>query len=180
MPHTSRCSVSTAWNPLASVIGRTVIAAIATHSTTTPRDVARKILRRPAGKSRIGVACFVSNEAIASGCKRCMRVHQRAELHLGARSRARQRKGGELSGEEEGQEKEVAPTEQMLERGDGDQSRRRVFFFARPGFSASCPAVVRYICSRRSCRRSLNPTRGWGAGWKSGSAGGRPARPSRT
>src|SRR2546422_5136461 len=94
MPHTSRCNVSTAWNPLASVIGRTVIAVIATHSTTTPRDVARKILRRPAGKSRIGVACFVLSEAIGSGCTRCMRVHQRAESHLGARSRARQRKGG--------------------------------------------------------------------------------------
>src|SRR2546428_4461097 len=116
MPHTSRCNVSTAWNPPASVIDRTVIAAIVIHSTTTPRDVARKILRRAAGKSRTGVAWFLSNER------------------------------GELSGkEEEGQEEEVAPTEQMLERGDGSQSRRRVFFFACSRVPAPCPALVRYI-----------------------------------
>src|SRR5438445_13162165 len=94
MRHTALCNVFMACNLLALVIGLTVIAVNATHSTTTPRDVARKILRRPAGKSRICVAYFVSNEAIASGYKRCMRVHQRAELHFGARSRARQRKGG--------------------------------------------------------------------------------------
>src|SRR5207245_11424704 len=61
MLHTARCNSSTAWNPPASVIDRTVTA-IATHSPTTQSGAARKILSHEAGKTRISVACFLLNE----------------------------------------------------------------------------------------------------------------------
>src|SRR5438552_6324559 len=61
MLHTARCNSSTAWNPPASVIDRTVTA-IATHSMTTQSGAARKILSHEAGKTRISVACFLLNE----------------------------------------------------------------------------------------------------------------------